>query len=281
MRLRVFDVEHGACALVESPNHGPIALIDCGTNTTTGWTPVRFVKEWLGRNRVDHLVITNADQDHYANLAALRDGLEIGAFTRNPSVNAGQFEQLKQRTGPLSRDAQAYKGLLQSYTHSVSVPFNENMGGITIRTFWNKYPAFKDFNNLSLVAFVRYSAFQILFSGDLEKAGWTALLQDEDFIAELRATTILVASHHGRENGYLEDVFEYLHPRAVIVSDKPIVHSTQGVPQYQNCVVGGGVIVAGETRLRHVLTTRKDGSIRFEIGHNGDFTIYTHEDVGP
>jgi beta-lactamase superfamily II metal-dependent hydrolase len=279
MRVRIFDVEHGACALIESPNGGPIALVDCGTNTTTGWTPAGFIKGQMGRSKVDYLVITNADQDHYANLAMLRDSIQIGTFFKNPSVKAPEFEKLKRRTGPLSKDAVAYKALLESHVHPVTQPFDENMGGITIRNFWNKHPPFDDFNDLSLASFINYGGFQILFPGDLEYAGWMELLKNEAFRTELQRTTILVASHHGRQNGYCQDVFKYCAPRAMVISDKPIVHSTQDVPQYQNCLAGEGVMVVGETRLRHVLTTRKDKCIRFEVAASGDFTIFRGESV--
>src|SRR5688500_16415117 len=54
-------------------------------------------------------------------------------------------------------------------------------GGITIQPFWNSYPSFTNTNDLSLVAFIKYANFKILFPGDLELAGWQALLQRQDF----------------------------------------------------------------------------------------------------
>jgi hypothetical protein len=36
--LDVFDVEHGACALITTGGGNHI-LVDCGDNTTTGWEP--------------------------------------------------------------------------------------------------------------------------------------------------------------------------------------------------------------------------------------------------
>lgn len=275
MRLTIFDVEHGACALVQSPGNGRIALIDCGTNSTTGWSPAHYIRNTLNRDSVEYLLITNADQDHYANLAALSGSIEIDTFTKNPSLDAEAFEAIKLESGPLSSDARAYQALLRSHVHPVTTPFDSGMGQITLRTFYNNYPRFTDTNNLSMVAFIQYAGFKILFPGDLEKEGWLALLSDPDFSRELRATTILVASHHGRESGYCAEVFENWGPRAVVVSDKPIVHATQNVPQYQNCLSGDGINVVGQPRKRHVLTTRKDGRITFEVDAAGNYTVYT------
>lgn len=275
MRITIFDVEHGACALIQSPQSGRIALIDCGTNTTTGWNPSDHIRRSLGRDLIDYLLITNADQDHYANLAALKENVRIRTFIKNSSFSASAFEKVKRESGPLSRDALAYKALLDSHTHPATTPFNDGMGGITLKTFYNKYPNFTDTNNLSLVAFVKYGSFQILFPGDLERDGWLALLKNESFRSYVDDTTILVASHHGRQNGYCEELFEGWGPHAVVVSDKPIVHQTQNVPQYQNCLCGDGINVIGEDRKRHVLTTRNDGAITFEVMGDGSYNVYT------
>jgi beta-lactamase superfamily II metal-dependent hydrolase len=275
MKITIFDVEHGACALIQPPSGDKVALIDCGTNSTTGWNPASMLKTGLRKSRLEYLFITNADQDHYANLAALKEEIYIKTFTKNPTVSADDFEKIKLKSGPLSTDAKAYKELLSGYKGTVSEPFNQHMGGIEKVTFYNRYPDFEDTNNLSLVIFIKFGSFKILFPGDLEKKGWLGVLADPEFQQELKATTILVAPHHGRENGYCEELFQIWKPQAVVVSDKPIVHRTQNVPQYQNCVVDEGINVMGQTRRRRVLTTRKDGAVTFDVSPDGSYRVYT------
>ncbi|ABE36575.1 hypothetical protein Bxe_C0677 [Paraburkholderia xenovorans LB400] len=144
------------------------------------------------------------------------------------------------------------------------------MGGITMSAFWNTYPQFIDTNNLSLAVFIKYRWFKILFAGDLEKAGWRALLQQASFRAELAGTEVLVASHHGRENGFCEDIFAYFTPSCVVISDKAIVHATQEtVPDYRAVVRKQGAYVNTTGKRRHVLTTRRDGWIQFTVLDNG------------
>jgi hypothetical protein len=38
MYLEIFDVEHGACALINTSN-GKRVMIDCGHNAATNWRP--------------------------------------------------------------------------------------------------------------------------------------------------------------------------------------------------------------------------------------------------
>lgn len=150
------------------------------------------------------------------------------------------------------------------------------MGGVACSAFGNSYPDFTDTNNLSFTVFIKYGGFKILFPGDMEKDGWQALLTKPAFVQELAGTDILVASHHGRENGFCEDIFDYFTPLAVVISDKSIVHSTQEiVPDYRNVVAEIGVAVANQQRRRHVLTTRRDGDIIFKVDDAGSFTINT------
>jgi beta-lactamase superfamily II metal-dependent hydrolase len=110
----------------------------------------------------------------------------------------------------------------------------------------------------------------------LEREGWLALLERPDFRARLADVTVMMASHHGRENGYCEEVFNFCRPQAVVISDKPIVHDTQlTVPDYRAVVRHEGVVVRTTMKRRHVLTTRRDGTIQFEADDSGRFLIDT------
>lgn len=277
MRIRVWDVEHGCCAMVQHVSKvglnqevgGRMAMIDSGSSAD--FKPSTYLKS-LGRNKLDYLFITNADQDHMSDLKGLEDaGIEVVTMLRNPSYTGEQIRQIKLMSGPLTADATWYVNALGEFTDTVDAPFNTSMGGITYTAFYNTYGSgvgqFKDTNNLSFAIFIKYNGFKMLFPGDLEKAGWTALVQRADFRSELAGTDVLMASHHGRESGYCEDIFKYFTPSCVVVSDKPIAHATQQmVPDYRRVIRANGVKVRTTLKQRHVLTTRRDGWIQFDVG---------------
>jgi beta-lactamase superfamily II metal-dependent hydrolase len=280
MILRIWDVEHGACAMLEHQLNGytgRLAMIDSGC--TEDWRPSTFIKNDLGRNQLDYLFITNADQDHMSDLDGLwQEGIAVKTLTRNPHPPADELRKIK-AAGGTSDDIERFLSIHASYNGPVTRPFNDYMGGITKKTYFNKFPEFKDTNNLSCAVVIEFAGFKMLFPGDLEKAGWQALLKREDFRQELTEITVLVAAHHGRENGYHEEVFNYCRPCAVVMSDKAIVHSTQGMTQtYRQRVIDNwpqGVLVATTMKRRRVLTTRRDGWIQFAVDARGDFTITT------
>ena len=284
MILKIWDVQHGACAMLTHRSiygfEGRLAMIDSGHNHDTGWKPSAYIKHYLNRNVLDYLFVTNADLDHISDLNDLwREDIAVHAFVRNRSVSPEVMRVIKDVGGELTEDIERYLDLHADYIHPVNAPFDQNMGGITARAFWNSPPRFYDTNNLSMVVFLRYGAFKILFPGDLEEDGWLALLEQAEFRAELAGTTVLVASHHGRENGYCDVLFNYCHPRAVVMSDKAIVHDTQNMTQtYRQRVIDhwpNGLVVKTTGRQRHVLTTRRDGWIQFVADDLGNFDIYT------
>lgn len=275
--LGVFDVEHGACAIILSPAGERIAMIDSGHNATTGWRPSTFIRQSMNRTCLDYLFITNADQDHISDLEGLWEhGIEIPTLHRNRSPNASVLRAIKEAGGALTNDMERYLRIHADYSGPVAVPFNAGMGGVTYSAFCNSFPEFADTNNLSLAVFIKYAGFKMLFPGDLEDAGWKKLLENPAFIEELTGTDILVASHHGRANGFCIDIFDYFAPKAVVISDKPIVHDTQEmVPDYREAVSAIGVAVANQSRRRHFLTTRRDGDIFFNVSWDGAFRITT------
>lgn len=280
MILRIWNVEHGACAMLthrSASGLGPLAMIDAGR--TSDWRPSHHIRHQLGRTCLDYLFITNADQDHLSDLEGLWDeGIHVTTLIRSPHPAPDVLRKMKLEGGPLSSGIERFIDIHRNYINPTH-PFNSNMGGITEKTYCNTYPELNTTNNLSLVTFIEYCGFKIIFPGDLEKDGWLALLRHPDFCRDLMGVDILVAAHHGRENGYCEEIFEYCHPRAVVMSDKAIVHGTQGQTEsYRQRVLDhypDGVLIANTGKHRHVLTTRRDGWIEFTVNDRGDFIIKT------
>lgn len=79
MILEIFDVEHGACALITTSN-GKRIMIDCGHNATTGWRPGTMLRSRTV-SYLDRLYITNYDEDHVSGFPNLADNVYVGALS--------------------------------------------------------------------------------------------------------------------------------------------------------------------------------------------------------
>lgn len=259
--LDIFDVEHGACALITTSG-GKHILVDCGDNSTIGWEPGTALLA-RGINAIERLVVTNYDEDHASGFGNLYRKVAVYGLQRNANVSAQLLHYLKSEDGI----GVGVAGLANTFSYFSGPPLPSVVDDVTIKAFCNQpgIPpfGFDDENNLSLCVFISCGVHQIIFPGDLETAGWRALLANPWFVQQLRSVTLFVASHHGRENGYCEEVLNLCPSiQAVIISDKKKGYQSQEtVDRYRQ--YARGFAYNGENR--HVLTTRRDGNMHFEI----------------
>lgn len=265
MKLEIFNVEHGQCALLTG-DEGEHMLIDCGHNSTTGWRPSSHLKN-LGVQTLDRLIVTNYDEDHVSDLPNILDELKIRILMRNKSVNSGDLYALKSECG-CGAGIESLAEMINRFTHPITdLP---SFGGLEITSFCNRYPNdFDDENNLSLVVILSWPNFKICFPGDMEKAGWLKLLERHDFREAVSDLNVLVASHHGRESGCCEELFTQtnLEPNVIVISDENIQYKTQEDTTEWYAAKAIGYEYNGQ--IRKVFSTRKDGKISFEIRANG------------
>lgn len=253
MTLTIFNVRHGFCAyLVADTNN--VMLFDCGQDDETGFSPSSYLRRTQCTG-IEKLVITNFDQDHVSDLPSVLRTVPVATLFRNGSISADQLRAIKLQSGPITDAMEAAIALHRDYVHQITNP--PDFGAIEYHAFYNDYPDFADTNNLSLVSFIHYDGMGIIIPGDLEREGWLKLLSNQQFRADLARVSIFVASHHGRESGYCEEVFEYCSPHIFVISDKEVIHDTQ-----DNVYVShASGIPFNNTERRYVLTTRSDGNI--------------------
>ena len=168
MEIEIFDVEHGACAMVSADN-GRRILIDCGHNTATGWRPSWFLPA-RGVNHVDRLVVSNYDRDHVSDLPELLCNVTVPVLSRNPSVWPELLPVMKAENG-MDRGIGTLAFMARNYyTQPLQAP--QDFGALQIFHYWNDFPEFIDENNLSLVTILCYHNLGVIFPGDIEKKGW-------------------------------------------------------------------------------------------------------------
>jgi beta-lactamase superfamily II metal-dependent hydrolase len=265
MKLQIFDVEHGACALLTCDNGGRI-MIDCGHNGTTGWRPGSYLRS-IGVTRLEKLVVTNFDEDHVSGIENLLDHVLVGTIKVNSFVSTADIRWLKTVDGMGPGIERLVWELENSFTTRVS-PGDLGMPafpGVKEQYFGHAYPRdFDDENNLSLVARLNCYGINIMFPGDLEKPGWVKMLTVPGFPESLPNMDLLVASHHGRESGCAEEIFSLLEPTFVIISDKSKGYQTQETTGWYASRARGGIF-NGESG-RKVVTTRSDGDLVIHFG---------------
>lgn len=270
--LQIFDVEHGACALFTSENSGnghKRLLIDCGHNASTQWYPGLHLQQ-LQVNTLDELAITNYDEDHVSGYPdLLQRGIHVDWMIRNMSVAPHVIHHLKNEDG-MGKGIERLVNSLSSFgSPGVAAPALH--AGVRLETFRNSFPAFDDENNLSLIVCLSIHGFRFMFPGDMECAGFERLLETStQFRSIVGSIDVLVASHHGRENGICASMFDDwgCRPKIIVISDDYKQYDTQETVSYYSAKCSG---IEGFRRpgVRKVLTTRRDGAITFSFSNGG------------
>jgi beta-lactamase superfamily II metal-dependent hydrolase len=256
MEFHVFNVGHGFCGLLVADN-GNTMLFDCG-HDDNGFRPSTYLPS-QGIQSIDRFHISHFDTDHVSDLHNLRQKVIVNSIFRNPSMSATDLLREKLKGGPLANGLQSDIEMHGLYTGPILVP--PSFPGVECATFHIPYPILQDTNNLSLVTFVHYGKLHIVIPGDLEVAGWKELLKQPAFREHLARTNVFIASHHGRENGYCADVFQYCFPELVIISDTVKQYESQ---EHNYHAHASGVAFPNGT-ARKVLTTRSDGHVSFYV----------------
>jgi beta-lactamase superfamily II metal-dependent hydrolase len=272
LQIAVFDVGAGQSILIYPTNQIDHAcLIDCG-GEDGGFSPVEFLvsknllpKDTKGKPKLGNLTITNYDHDHFSWLPDLRKKAEI--WTSRLPKNISSVE-LKSHKDEVTNALEHVCYMKDTYT-APAMDFNPVYTVNTYHLEQNDLDGDLNTNHLSQMVFIDFGNSKICVAGDLEKPAWEKILKKQEVRNHLSKVNVLIAPHHGRENGYHEAIFQYCSPEVIVISDKDIMHSTQdGMAKlYSTHVRGMGISFNGSQRK--VLTTRSDGHILIEFELNG------------
>lgn len=277
----IFNVELGQCVFFYPRNDHPEfgLMVDCGN--TPKFEPIDKILEWNWlpettsnepkKKILKNLTLTNYDQDHFSGLPYLREKVSIETTRLPKNLSTEEIVALKDK---VTKPIEEMVKLRQEHAGSVTLntPYTKD-------TYYLEKTDFPDeeidTNKLSQIVFVTYKESCICIPGDLTSDAWDKLLNKNGVKEKLRQTQIFIASHHGREDGFNENVFKYCHPEVIILSDKDILHKTQeGQTQtYEGQISGNGIVLNdNKDKHRKVLTTRSDGHIWIRVEDNGSRT---------
>ncbi len=269
-----WDVQHGSASYIRTPNNKHI-VIDLGDGVTgteeSKFSPLSSL--WYEHNirTVDYLIVTHPHRDHIDDIANL-NSFQLTTFERPRWLTE---EEVRAGNRPQDADKLArYFDFNRRYDAQVPqsdlLQIPQNWGNVRFKTFSTPSASRANLNNHSLVTLVEYEGLKALIPGDNESESWRLLLEQDDFRHSLSSVDILVASHHGRQNGYCADLFVngLLNPRLTIISDSRF-GDTSATGLYGAKTRGWLVHYPdGTSEERKCVTTRCDGRIHVKFGRN-------------
>jgi competence protein ComEC len=242
-RCTFLAVGHGGCMVFDTPG-GKTIVYDAGAITGPDVTR-RHIAPYLwsrGVRRIDELLVSHGDLDHFNGIPALLERFAVGRLTLTPSF--------ADRTTPgVGHTLRVFERIGVS-TRVVSAGDRWEVDGISFEVLHppERGPQGNE-NARSLVLVVRYADLALLLTGDLEGPGLARLLA----MPPLRVD-VLQAPHHGSRASNTPELAEWARPTVVISSQGPPRSVPKGGNAYE------AVAARYLTTWPHgAITIRRDG----------------------
>lgn len=179
------SVGQGDAAVLRLPG-GRVAVVDGGPPGRGGMIVVPALRR-LHIARIDYLIVTHAQDDHFGGVREIVDEVEVGEiWSPSGSCDVEAFRALRDRASALG----------VPWLEIGSAPLPRRAGpGWTLDALWPQDEAGAcDENNRSVVVAVRFANRRVLLSGDVEAEAEAALVRAEG--PRLDAD-VMTAPHHG------------------------------------------------------------------------------------
>ena len=216
-------------------NSDNFTIIDCNLNAETASERIEELKLKSQYKGITRFVSTHPDQDHFGGIELLDEKMPIANFyvVKNKATKSEETESFKHYCKLRDDSAKAFyvsKGCTRKWMNQT----DEVRGSSGINILWPDInnSDFKDAleacseggspNNISTV--VRYAlegGASVMWLGDLE----TEFMEKITDHIVLEKTTIVFASHQGRDSGKIPDSWlEKLDPQIIVIGEAPSRH---------------------------------------------------------
>ncbi len=230
LKVTFIDVGHGTCVLVQTPD-ARNWIYDAGRlgDHQRSYQPIAQALWAMGVRRIDGLVLSHADSDHYNAMQGLIERFPVDRFITTHHVAEHQspslrslLESIKHQRIPIEYwTAQSRLITSDQYTMSAIYPDSEASAGqfrlaSSLASKPNKSKLGKkriSDNARSLCLVIEFAQKRVLLPGDLESPG------TQDLTARPRLhVDVLMAPHHGSLTTKQDGLIAWCQPSTIVIS---------------------------------------------------------------
>jgi competence protein ComEC len=250
LRCTFLNVGHGTCVMLELPT-GHIWLYDAGHLGSEERSHQEIAASlWhTGTARIDHLVLSHADSDHYNASLGLLERFSIGCIT-----STNRFWESS------DLEVETLIGSLRARTKQIATwgyPDSFAYGEVRFQVLHpsEQWRGAND-NANSLCLQIEYGGRRILLPGDLEGAGLTHLATLPE-----RPCDVVMAPHHGSMTHDPTHLLQWCQAKIVVISGGPRANRPEVIQRYS--------VVPSQLAITH-----RDGAVQVRIASNGELSLW-------
>ncbi|HFF9836377.1 MBL fold metallo-hydrolase [Serratia marcescens] len=231
--IKSFSVGNGDMFYIRH-NTDNFTIIDCHINRDNAESIIADIKKQAADKGISRFISTHPDEDHFGGIELLDAAFKIYNFyvVKNKAIKAEETVSFKKYCELRDGDKAFYisKNCKRKWMN-LSDEARKSAG---LSILWPKIdnPHFTDalnasergesYNNISAV--VRYKlndGASVMWLGDLETEFMENIVDD----IELQETTVVFASHHGRDSGKIPNSWlDKIKPKVIIIGEAPSRH---------------------------------------------------------
>ena len=254
LRCTFLSVGHGTSVIIEHPT-GEVWLYDAGHLGAAERSHQEIAASlWsLKTARIDRLIISHADSDHYNATLGLLERFAIWEIVSTPQFWSKIEPEIHELTASFEQ--------LSCRTESWAHPLEVEKGDVHFRVL-HPNAAWRGAtdNSDSLCLEIEYASKRVLLPGDLEGAGLVQLLT-----LPSRPCHVVMAPHHGSMSHDPTNLLQWCQPEVVVISGGPRAVRSEVVERY--------------SQIPSLLAiTHRDGAIQVRIGADGRLSTWNWMD---
>jgi len=227
LKVDFLNVGKGNCSVIDFPS-GNLSIVDIDNSKNNNTNdilqdPVEFITKSYPSRSIFRFILTHPDMDHMSGLDELRLNKTIVNFWDTSNSKTVDLDKLR-LGGYKKEDWFAYQELRKNsrnYLQDTEPKSYWKEDNIQVLAPSSKMVALanqtEEYNHCSYVIKFEYRGIRILLGGDASKDSWKDLLNYHG--SSILQADVFLAPHHGSPENIEKDVFKYIDPEYVIISD--------------------------------------------------------------
>lgn len=210
--VSMFDVGQGDGIYIRTPHHYNL-LVDGGSSSKSsiGKYILKNGVKYYGCRKLDYVVITHSDSDHYSGIKELLENGDVRIRyiilpgIENPDASYRQLEELAKKRN----------------CHVIYMCRGDSLtvDGVTLWCLNPEKRTYEDKNRGSLVFLLQYQEFDMLLTGDMDINVENELLNESELFYQIKGgIDVLKVSHHGSDTATSEAFLSLINPKVALIS---------------------------------------------------------------